>query len=329
MVYLGKLDYCDPLYEILFCQVFHYVNAPVFHVHRMSKRAYKYTEEKSGGSVVGKFFRLDDPKFERIQRIKGEYDNLHKIRSYGFDTRPNYVAKPITKNESIGLALVEEFIYGWDLDHYIKQAIYNGKADDLHHKLWQLASFLYALHKRTELPDGANLDAVCSYFLKILYKLNQQTLLYDSELDDLIKLMNNWLNNGILNTRSSIAHGDVTPTNFIFTEHGDVVAIDLERIKSADIVYDLGMVCGELKHSFMWRTGSLEMSEKFIRGFLKSYSSNFSDRREAFRNITIRIPFYMAMTELRIARNDFLDWNYRKRLVNEALQCLRWGLKHR
>lgn len=329
MAYLGKLDYHDPLYEILCCQVFPYINNPVFHVNRMSKRVYKYTEEKTGGSVVGKFFRLDDPKYERIQRIKGEYDNLHKIRSYGFDTRPNYVARPITRNDAIGLALVEEFIYGWDLDYYIKRAIYNGDAGSLHHKLWQLASFLYVLHKKTELQDSTNLDSVNAYFLKILYKLHRQTLICDSELNVFIKLVNKWLSSGMLITRSSIVHGDVTPTNFIFTENGDVVAIDLERIKNIDIAYDIGMVCGELKHSFLWRTGCLEVSEQFIRGFLKSYSSNFPDRHEAFRSITSRSPFFMAMTELRIARNDFLDWNYRKRLINEALQCLRWGLRNK
>jgi len=329
MAYLGKLDYYDPLYEILYYQVFPYVNSPVFHVTKMSRRVYKYTEEKSGSSVIGKFFQLDDPKYERIERIKGEYDNLHKIRSYGFDTRPNYVARPITRNESIGLALVEEFIYGCDLDHYIKKAVYNNDSYALHHKLWQLSSFLFSLHKKTELHESANLDSVSTYFLKILYKLLRQTLICEAEVDYFIKLMDKWLHSGILQTGSSIAHGDVTPTNFIFTDSGDVVAIDLERIKRSDIAYDIGMVCGELKHSFLWRTGDINASEGFIRSFLKSYSSNFSDRHEAFRSITSRSPFYMALTELRIARNDFLDWNHRKRLINEALQCLKWGLKHK
>lgn len=329
MVYLGKLNYCDPMYEVLYHQVFSYVNSPVFHVTQMSRRVYKYTEEKSGASVVGKFFQLDDPKYERVQRIKGEYDNLHTIRSYGFDIRPHYVARPITKNEMIGLALVEEFIYGWELDHYIKKAVYNGDASALHHKLWQLALFLYDLHRRTELPESANLDSVRAYFLKIIYKLARQTLICEGEIGHFIKLIDKWFSSGILNAQSSLLHGDVTPTNFIFTEYGDVVAIDLERIKRGDVAYDIGMVCGELKHSLLWRTGNLNASEVFIRGFLESYSSNFPDRHEAFRNITARNPFYMAMTELRIARNDFLEWNHRKMLVNEALQCLKWGLRRK
>ncbi len=327
MSYLGKLEYYDPLYEILFSRVFPYVNNPVFHVIKMSRRVYKYTEEKTRTSIIGKFFQLDDPKYERIQRIKGEYDNLNKIRGYGFDTRPNYVARPITRDETIGLALVEEFIYGRDLDYYIKMAAYNGGTQALLEKLSQLASFLYALHRKTEMPYCVNLDPVSAYFQKILDKLHRQTLISDMDREAFNRLIYKWLNSGILNIGSVIAHGDATPTNFIFTDNGDVVAIDLERIKAGDVAYDIGMVCGELKHSFLWRTSDLNISESFIRHFLKSYTSHFPERKEAFRGITQRTPFYMAMTELRIARNDFLDWDYRKRLVHEALQCLRWGIK--
>jgi hypothetical protein len=82
--YLGTLDYSDPLYEILLSQVCPDVKGPVFHVNRISRhRVFKYTEEKSQVAVVGKFFRLDDIKQERVLRIKGEYDNLHTIRRYG------------------------------------------------------------------------------------------------------------------------------------------------------------------------------------------------------------------------------------------------------
>lgn len=327
MSYLGTLEYCDPLYEILFSHVFPYVNNPIFHVNKMARRVYKYTEDKTRTSIIGKFFQLDDPMYERIQRIKGEFDNLNKIRAYGFDTRPNYVARPITRDERIGLALVEEFIHGKDLDFYIKMAIYNGDSNALYEKLSQLASFLYTLHKRTEMPYNVNLDPVNAYFWKILDKLHRQTLLSDFDRNEFLKLLNKWYSSGILNVGSVITHGDATPTNFIFTSNGDVVAIDLERIKTGDVAYDVGMVCGELKHSFLWRTKDFNISESYIRHFLKSYASHFNNPKDVFRSITQRNPFYMAMTELRIARNDFLDWDYRKRLIYEATQCLQWGLR--
>jgi thiamine kinase-like enzyme len=328
-LYLGKLDCADPLYEILFSKTCPDVNSPLFHVNRMpSHGVYKYTEEKTRIALIGKFFKLNDTKYERVLRKKGEYDNLHKIRSYGFDTFPNYVVRPIAKEESIGLALIEEYINGRDLDFYLKKAIYEGDGYSLKDRLSKLASFLYTLHTRTEMGSNVELDSVGAYFLKVLNKLCKQKVISDQERKSYLKLMDRWLNNGLLqNAKNVIIHGDATPTNFIFTESHDVVAIDLERMKAADIAYDIGMICGELKHAFYWRTGNPYGAEPFIRHFLKSYCSGFTDSKKAFKRITLRNPFYMALTELRISRNDYLGWEYRKRLAYEAMECLRWGLK--
>jgi hypothetical protein len=47
-LYLGKLEYADPLYEILSSKVCPAVRDPIFHVNSMSNRSvYKYTEEKT------------------------------------------------------------------------------------------------------------------------------------------------------------------------------------------------------------------------------------------------------------------------------------------
>lgn len=328
-VYLGKVDYADPLFEILFSQVCPDIKEPLFHVNMMSsRRVYKYIEEKTRIAIIGKFFRLDDPKQERVLRIKGEYDNLQKIRGYGFDTFPNYVVRPISRDERIGLALIEEFIHGKDLDYYFKRAIYEGKNTSLKDRLSRLASFLYALHTKTETEKNVELDSVSAHFQKVLNKLCKQIVISDSDIKAYLKLMDKWLNRPLLQeAKNVIVHGDVTPTNFIFTEMGDVVAIDLERMKIGDMVFDIGMVCGELKHAFMWRTGNPYNAEPFIRHFLKSYSNHFHNYKKAFKEITLRNPFYMAMTELRIARNNYLDWNYRKWLAYEAKECLKWGLK--
>jgi len=143
-LYLGKLEHADPLYEILSSTVCPAVKDPIFHVNNMSNRSvYKYTEEKSRIATIGKFFKLNDPKHDRSLRIKGEYDNLQKIRGYGFDTSPHYVVRPISRENRIGLALIEEFIHGKDLDYYFKKAIYEGDGASLKKKLSKLASFLW------------------------------------------------------------------------------------------------------------------------------------------------------------------------------------------
>lgn len=329
--YLGTLNYTDPLYEILLTEVFPDVREPVFHVNRIShRRVFKYTEEKSRIAIVGKFFRLDDVKQERVLRIKGEYDNLHTIRRYGFNAHPNFVVRPISREESIGLALVEEFIQGKDLDHYLKKAIYRGDKNSLRQRLSMLASFLYALHAKTKSGNTVNLNSAFSYFLKIVHKLSKQNVISGYEMNQYLKLAEKWLNRPVLQkSKDVIVHGDATPTNFIFTAGGDVVAIDLERMKNADAVLDIGMVCGELKHAFLWRTYNPYQAEPFIRHFFKSYASHFPNPKKVFMEITMRNPFYMALTELRIARNDYLGWDYRKMLAHEAMECLRWGLKIR
>lgn len=330
-LYLGKLDCTDPLYDILCSEIYPDVKNPFFNVTRMSfKRVYKYTEEKTQMAVIGKFFKLNDTKHDKILRIKGEYDNLQKIRRYGFDSFPYYVVRPISRKERIGLALIEEFIHGKDLDYYLKKSIYEGDSRSLKKQLAKLACFLYVLHSRTVKNGNVELDLVSTYFQRILNKLYKQAILSDCDRRIYLKLMDKWLNRHLLNeTKSVIVHGDATPTNFIFTESGSVVAIDLERMRTTDRVVDIGMVCGELKHAFLWRTGNPYEAEPFIRHFLKSYASHFCDRKATFREITFRNPFYMALTELRIARNNYLEWNYRKRLANEAMQCLKWGLRLR
>ena len=50
-------------------------------------------------------------------------------------------------------------------------------------------------------------------------------------------------------------HGDATPANFLFGHGMDVAAIDLERMKRGDRMFDVGRVAGELQHAFMAATG--------------------------------------------------------------------------
>ncbi|MCL4475124.1 MAG: phosphotransferase [Nitrospirae bacterium] len=327
--YLGQLDRDDPLHEILAFRAFPDIKNPVFHVDRMSCNhlVYRYSEEKSRVSVVGKFFDLQERNEEKLSRIKGEYLNLLLLRDLGFNDQPFYVVKPLCREDRIGLALVEEFVKGKDLDHYLRNAVYRGKRHELKRSLSRLASFLHTLHSRTWGKENADIGAIDRYFLKIVKKLQRQQLISQDSARDYLNLRDRWLRRSFMAAEEVIVHGDATPTNFVFSNSDNVAAIDLERMKKSDKVFDIGMVCGELKHSFLWRTGDPYAAEPFIRHFLKKYTGNFPSPMNAFREITRRLPFYMALTEMRIARNDWLDWGYRKRIVWEAHECLRWGLR--
>lgn len=46
--------------------------------------------------------------------------------------------------------------------------------------------------------------------------------------------------------RQVLVHGDVTPANILFGDGPWVIAIDLEHMKAADRVFDVGRLAGEI-----------------------------------------------------------------------------------
>jgi hypothetical protein len=91
----------------------------------------------------------------------------------------------------------------------------------------------------------------------------------------------------------------------------------------ADCVYDIGFLAAELKHHFAWQLIQSNAAEPFISHFLQSYCEGFPDSEAVFTAITQRNPFYMALGELRIARNPWLPLKHRTWLIEEALRCIR------
>jgi aminoglycoside phosphotransferase (APT) family kinase protein len=120
-----------------------------------------------------------------------------------------------------------------------------------------------------------------------------------------------------------LVHGDATPSNLLFGLGLSVIAIDLERMKRADRTFDLGRIAGELHHYFLQASGNKQGADPFIGHFLWEYSCHFPDRNRAFQSITARLPFQMALTLLRIARNSWVSALHRWRLVEEAKIILR------
>lgn len=329
--YLGTLAYKDPLYDYLAADVMPGVSIdvkdPVFHVSQLSgsNLVYKYTEERSALSVIGKFYAFDRP--DKARRLMAEFENLKSARGLGLATMPNYVVRPLGQRNNMGLGLLEEFVQGKDLDHYIRRAIYEGREGRLVHRLGELATFLAEMHKKAGFTRPLDIRPSLEYFEKMLGNLRKKRMLDDDMVKRLRKLGDHWVGRGFMSRdQEVIIHGDATPTNFLFPKQDGVVAIDLERMKRGDRMFDVGMVCGELKHAFMWRTGNRFASEPYIGHFLKEYAKATGLGDRMYWSVVRRNPFYMAVTELRIARNEWLDHGHRLRLVREAERCLSWGL---
>ncbi|MDH4100103.1 MAG: aminoglycoside phosphotransferase family protein [Nitrospirota bacterium] len=332
MIYLGHLSHNDPLHgylnhEIMPQMGIHGANAD-FRVFGLqaSNHVYLYEDSRSGVRVVGKFYGgiCDRSPESACRRMEREYQNLSYLRGLGFNGYPHYIARPLGRNTGIDCILVQEFCWGIPLTDFIVKAITEGRREALFDKLTSLAWFLATLHNRTATEDRVDFNHDCAYFDRIVDQLRNYGYMKSDEAGALFRLKDQWRERGHMwEDNQVLVHGDVTPTNVLFGDERWVVAIDLERMKRADRVFDVGRVAAEIKHFFMQYTGSGRQAEPFIGHFLWEYACHFPDAHSAFASITRRLPFHMGLTLLRISRNSWISGDYRRRLINAAKKTLR------
>lgn len=328
MQYLGHLSKKDPLYGYLCHDIFPQLGASGVEGIRVfgsssSHAVYVYEDRASCVRAVGKFFAVGDSDFEHARRkMYREYDNLRKIRNYLGEN--HYVAEPLGCNEYINCLLVIEYCYGEPLDSVILQAIYQKKEAHLYNKLTALGHFLCTVHNRSAQAARVDFQKVCKYYNNIVAQLN--SIVDKNEAQYLRDLCKNYKNDSSMYQDCEVwVHGDATPANFFFGDGMYVISFDLERMTCADRLFDVGRMAGELKHFFLFHTHNKYKAEPFIGHFLWEYCRNFPDCERAFKAITARLPFYMGQTLLRIARNNYFEYGYRRLLVNEAELTLKRG----
>ena len=335
MKYLGHLKADDSFYSYLRYDIlpllpggtYSPAHSPEFRVFQLpaSSHVYLYEERHTRTRIIGKFFGGvpgvgEDTAFRRME---AEFNNLNHLRSIGFDAYPHYVARPLGRNASLNNVLVEEFCQGTPLADFITGAIKKGENDGLFQKLTALGYFLATLHNRTAIGSTVDFTRDCGYFDHLMGQLQDSGRIREGEVQEFYRLKACWRDKACMwEDRQVLAHSDVTPANILFGEGLWVIVIDLERMKLADRAFDLGRVVGELQHYFMWHTGNKWLAEPFIGHFLWEYACHFPDRNSAFAAITRRIPFYAAITLMRIARNAWINEKFSHRLLEEAKKTL-------
>lgn len=302
--------------------------SPDFYASRLNpdKDVYLFEEEKSCSRFVGKFFgfRLQLTEIEQKKSLATEFTNLSNTREKGLFDFPNRIVRPLSKDEQSHCLLVEDFVRGHDLDYYIAKAAHEGQHDRLLRKLTLLGRFLCILHSREHDGDPRFPKDLPAYFRSMVDVLKRRNLMDDKTVFEFDRLIADW--QGIEKSWGDgpvLVHGDATPTNFFFHPEEGVTAIDLERMHCDDRAYDIGLLAAELKHHFAWRIRSAQLSEPFIDHLLHAYCEGFPDPTAVFREISTRNPFYMALGEIRIARNRWLPKKHRVWLIEEALRCLK------
>jgi len=330
--YLGRLAEDDPLHGYLQHDIQPQISGTsgrvtyrVFRLHG-SNDVYLYEDRDTGTKLIGKFFlsarKRDGVK--AVSRLTREFDNLCMMRDYGLTGYPHHVVRPLGRNYSLNALLVTEYCEGQLLSEVILEAIQNGDHSKLYHKLTALAYFLSAFHNRTAMGVGVEFHQDCDYMDRLIERLLEIRAIGGDEARELYWLRDQWRRQPRMwEDQKVLVHGDATPENFMFGNGLQVIAYDLERTKRADRVFDTGRIAGELKHFFMRATGNRNAAEPFIGHFLWEYACHFPNRNRAFQSITGRTPFYMGITFLRIARNSWIEAEYRHRLISEAKECLR------
>ncbi len=322
MNYLGHLPQNDPLFEYLKWDIYSRYNCDCSGGIRVfgtngSNDVYIYEDRNSCIKVVGKFFYSPGRNsWEQAQRrLEREYRNINEFRSY--ISGVHYAADVLGRNDSLNCLLVVEYCYGEPLDSIIMRSINSGDTSLLYGKLTALAWFLATVHNNSARPVGVDFNGVCVYAGCVLDGL--KNIIDHGEKNYFLSLIERWKQKPEMwQDQEVLVHGDATPSNFFFGDGMNVITFDLERVNRTDRVFDTGRLAGELQHFFLRSTGNKYAAEPYIGHFLREYCCHFPDREAAFRSVTARVPFYMAVNLLRIARNSYLDMEYRRKLVNEA-----------
>ena len=326
--YIGRVDPFDPLYDYMKHEIFPQLGCDcrdgirVFRTNG-SNEVYVYEDRASGQKVVGKFFYSNRMKDWNLawRRLDREYRNIEEFRRY-VDPGCHYVAKVLGRNDDLNRLLVVEYVCGEALDSVILRSIHSGDDGLLFDKLKALAYFLATVHNRSA-QEGvmADFEAVCAYYRTLVHAVEPITS--PEERAELEHYCTVWHNEEVMwQDQSVLVHGDATPANFFCGDGMYVIRFDMERVRRSDRLFDVGRICCELQHFFCRNTGNKYRAEPFIGHFLWEYATHFPDRESAFRAISARLPFYMGMNLIRIARNDYLEYNYRRMLLQEVRNCL-------
>jgi aminoglycoside phosphotransferase (APT) family kinase protein len=330
--YVGYVAGQDPLHDFLSRIIRDRMGVcepqPAFRVFRLcgSNEVYAYEEKSSGTKIICKFYgpRFGWDRDKAAWMARREYEGLKTLRRYNLIGSPHHVIRPLGLSRDINGMLAVEYYSGEEFSHAIARATRQQDDAHLYWRLKALAYFLATQHNRTANGAGVDFDPDCRYFDKVVGSLKKAHRIGQWDIDELSWLRDRWRDRPQMWQDQEVwLHGDATPANFLFGDGMDVAAIDLERMKRGDRMFDVGRVAGELQHAFMSTVGDRHRAEPFIGHFLWEYSGHFPDRQQTFESITARAPYYMALNLLRIARNDYIGQDYSGRLVARAKKLLR------
>jgi aminoglycoside phosphotransferase len=280
-----------------------------------------------GNAVVGKFFSAYPPQVSADLSLIQEYDNYRRLPGLGISHGQGLVPRLLGRWPQRSLGLLLEAVPGPDLDNLIRQACLHGDLAPLKRGLQKLANLLAIFHTRPVQALTVEPAPALAYLDKVMGQLQAAGLLTLEDWQALTYERAQWETRfRDFDDGQVLVHGDATPTNFLFPD-GRALALDLEKLRVGDRLWDLSWVAGELKNAWGWRLQNWGGAEAAIGHFFRSYLAAVDFTPAQTGRLYSLNPFYMALAELRIARNLYLTIDYRRELVAEARRCLASGRK--
>jgi aminoglycoside phosphotransferase len=290
-----------------------------------SRQVQRFTFPGGDYAVVGKFFSAYPPRASADLSLAREYDHYLRLPALGWGNGGGLAPRLLGRWPERSLGLLLEAVPGSDLDHLLLRASVHGDPAPLFQALEELAHLLAFFHSRPVPALLAAPQPALAYLDKVMAQLLGAGLLTREDCQALARERDAWEERfQDFSDWQVLIHGDATPTNFLFP-NGRAVALDLERLRAGDRLWDLSWVAGELKHAWGWRTADFSGSEAAIRHFFRMYLAAAGLDPALTRRLFSLNPFYMALAELRIVRNLYLTQDYRRELVAEARRCLAHG----
>lgn len=287
---------------------------------RLSHAAYLYREVGTGWTVVAKFYAVKTSS--NAQRYASRELDLTLGANNKLANEGRFrVVKPLAVWRGV---LFLEYVDGLTLEDEI--AVRRSRPGILSDRLVKIGEFLAGLHAVVDPQDYEipAFDGKLSYAHEIIDNLARHGVLQDDPVtrEGLDRLIDRWDRFAPMREfKPALSHGDATTSNFIYPWEGGMVAIDWERSAPADPAADLGRLKAEVMHSLKEHGGSAAEALPFLERLQAVYLSALPADYN-FRDLELRVPFYQALSTLRIARNGWVSRLHRTALVAQASALL-------
>lgn len=286
-----------------------------------SRPVFRFSSPTGTPLLVGKFFATAAQATARDRALSMEWQHYREAPRWGrLAGRLPRVWEPAPE---LKLGLLLEYVPAPTLDEFLARGRDSApSAAALRDRLERLARLLAWFHTRPVPPAPVSLLPAFLYLEKLRGQLQAHGLLEPAGNRLLTEVPTAWEEHcDAFPDREVLLHGDATPTNFLFPD-GGAVAVDLERLRLGDRLFDLGWVAGELMHAFSWRFRDPAAAGPFVEAFFGAYQDAVRSEAHLAGRLARLGPFYLALALLRIARNAYLAWDYRRWLVEEALSLV-------